>query len=158
MRVDRAQQLAAAKIRELRANDADAVVALAQASPESANWSKESYLQLAVASASLALVAELNGAICAFLVGRRTADQAEVFNLVVKYQHRRQGIASALMSAALREFALQGANSVFLEVRESNAPAIAFYERQGFSKTGKRKDYYRDPAEAALTMQKKLTG
>jgi ribosomal protein S18 acetylase RimI-like enzyme len=47
---------------------------------------------------------------------------------------------------------------VFLEVRESNAPAIAFYLKYGLAKSGRRPGYYRDPAEAAIVMEKKLTG
>jgi ribosomal protein S18 acetylase RimI-like enzyme len=45
-----------------------------------------------------------------------------------------------------------------MEVRESNAGAIAFYQKQGFSKSGRRPGYYRDPVEAAILMEKKLTG
>jgi ribosomal-protein-alanine N-acetyltransferase len=47
---------------------------------------------------------------------------------------------------------------VFLEVRESNRAAIAFYDKHGFAKTGRRVRYYQDPVEAAILMEKKLTG
>ena len=52
--------------------------------------------------------------------------------------------------------AREAIKNLFLEVRESNLGAIAFYERFGFSKIGRRKIYYRDPEEAAITMGKKL--
>ncbi|MGB8472947.1 MAG: ribosomal protein S18-alanine N-acetyltransferase [Candidatus Acidiferrum sp.] len=145
-------------VRSFRAADADAVIAISKDSPESANWSKESYLKMAEESGALALVIETEGMVTAFFAGRRIADQAEVFNLAVKQGHRRKGEASALMSAALEEFGLQSVRSVYLEVRESNTGAIAFYERHGFAKTGRRKGYYQEPDEAAVTMKKELTG
>jgi ribosomal-protein-alanine N-acetyltransferase len=46
---------------------------------------------------------------------------------------------------------------VFLEVRESNQAAIAFYSKHGFAKMGRRPSYYRVPDEAAIVMEKKLT-
>ncbi len=51
------------------------------------------------------------------------------------------------------EFRLERRKSAYLEVRESNTGAIAFYEKQGFAKTGRRKGYYREPDEAAVTME-----
>ena len=44
---------------------------------------------------------------------------------------------------------------MFLEVRESNLPAISFYESLGFRKTGRREGYYQNPPEAALILEKK---
>jgi ribosomal protein S18 acetylase RimI-like enzyme len=45
---------------------------------------------------------------------------------------------------------------VFLEVRASNSRAISFYQDLGFVATGKRKDYYQAPPEAAVLMEKRL--
>ena len=45
---------------------------------------------------------------------------------------------------------------IFLEVRESNAPAIFLYEKKGFTQCGIRKGFYRNPVEAALLMVKEL--
>jgi ribosomal-protein-alanine N-acetyltransferase len=60
------------------------------------------------------------------------------------------------LMAALEEFQSREVSRVFLEVRESNQAGIAFYAKHGFSKTGLRPAYYRDPAEAAVMMEKKL--
>ena len=144
-------------VRKFRSEDADAVTALAAQAPEAANWTKESYVQFASGSDSLFLVLEANRVIHGFLVGRLAADQAELLNLAVGPTQRRQGAGTALLARALEEWRTQGAKSVYLEVRESNTPAIAFYEKQGFARTGVRKAYYRTPDEAALTMVKKLT-
>jgi ribosomal-protein-alanine N-acetyltransferase len=144
------------KVRRFRVMDGEAVLAIAAESPEAANWSKESYLKLAEGNESLALVMESAGEITGFLVGRQVGDQAEVFNLAVKYAYRRKGHGARLLEEALREFAAKGALNAFLEVRESNARAIAFYEKHGFTKTGHRKGYYQNPDEAAVTMEVKL--
>lgn len=145
-------------VRNFRPSDADAILAIAQDSPQAAHWSRDDYIQLGAEPGALALVLEIAGELAGFLVGRQVSDQAEVFNLAVHHATRRQGAGSALVVAALLEFGSRGAKSVYLEVRESNTGAIAFYERHGFSKTGIRPGYYRQPDEAAVTMLRKLTG
>jgi ribosomal-protein-alanine acetyltransferase len=144
-------------VRPFRAEDAARVYELAKDSPEAASWSKESYVKLAEESGALALVNEAGGEMSGFLIGRLAGDQAEVLNLAVGAKRRRSGEGSALLEAALREFRLRGVKSAYLEVRESNTGAIAFYEKHGFSKTGLRRGYYREPEEGAVTMEKKLT-
>jgi ribosomal-protein-alanine N-acetyltransferase len=151
------QKARVSSIRKLRAEDVDAVIAIVGESPEAANWSQASYVNLAREDGSLALVIGANREISGFLVGRRIGDQAEVLNLAVKAKHRQRGEGTALLAAALEEWRSRGAKSVYLEVRESNTGAIAFYERHGFTKMGHRKGYYREPDEAAVTMEKKLT-
>jgi ribosomal-protein-alanine N-acetyltransferase len=103
-------------------------------------------------------VVEVDGKISGFLVGRRVEDQAEVLNMAVRADRWHKGEGSALLSAALEELGLRGAKNVYLEVRESNTRAISFYEKHGFSRSGRRKGYYRAPDEAAMTMEKKLEG
>ena len=125
-------------------------------SPEAASWSRESFLEAVDEKGALTLVFEKGGNVHGFLIGRLVGDQAEVLNLAVARALRRKNIGTVLLDAALIEFASQGAESVYLEVRESNASAIAFYEKHGFAKVGRRKDYYQNPVEAAVTMTRKL--
>lgn len=146
-----------ANVRKFRSDDADAVKAISKQSPESANWSKESYVKFSQQIGSLALVAETDGKLSGFLIGRLTGEQAEVLNLAVAINLRRRGAGHALLASALAEFSLGDARSVYLEVRQSNTGAIAFYEKHGFAKSGLRKGYYRDPEEPALTLVKRLT-
>ncbi|MGC1416170.1 MAG: ribosomal protein S18-alanine N-acetyltransferase [Candidatus Acidiferrum sp.] len=147
----------AASVRKFRPEDAEAIRAISEHSSEAANWSKESYLNFSQQIGSLALVAETDGNLSGFLIGRLTGDQAEILNLAVSANQRRRGNGHALLAAAHAEFALGGAQSVYLEVRQSNTAAIAFYEAHGFSKSGLRKGYYRNPDEPALLLVKKLT-
>ena len=157
MAVERGRERGTAIVREFRLEDADAVVALAAQSLEAANWSKESYVKFASEAGSLVLVLEADGQIQGFLLGRLAADQAELLNLAVVASQRRHGSGTALLAKAIQEWRPRGAKTVYLEVRESNTGAIAFYEKHGFAKMGLRKGYYRDPDEAAVTMVKKLT-
>jgi ribosomal-protein-alanine N-acetyltransferase len=147
-----------ASVRKLRAEDVDTVIAIVEESPQAAIWSRASHTKFAEEEGALALVIETDNEISGFLAGRRVGDQAEVLNLAVATKHRHKAQGTALLTEALEEFGLRGVKSVYLEVRESNTGAIAFYEKHGFAKTGLRKGYYREPDEAAVTMEKKLTG
>lgn len=157
MGVESEKKRAAPSPRRFRSEDADAVKAIVQESPEAAIWSAASYAKFAQEDGALAFVIETDREISGFLVGRRVSDQAEVLNLAVATRHRHRAQATALLTAALEEWRSRGAKSVYLEVRESNTGAIAFYERHGFIKMGQRKGYYREPDETAVTMEKKLT-
>jgi ribosomal-protein-alanine N-acetyltransferase len=143
-------------IRALRTADAVAVTRILQGAPEAANWSAKSFGEAVSWPGGLVLVSEAEGEITGFLVGRQVGDEAEILNLGVKAARRRKGEGTALLMAALEEFQSREVSRLFLEVRESNQAGIAFYAKHGFSKTGLRPAYYRDPAEAAVMMEKKL--
>jgi len=100
-----------------------------------------------------ALVSERGGAISGIVVGRQVLDEAEILNLAVAQGVRRQGEGRALVQRLLNRFTEFQVSRVFLEVRESNAGAIAFYRELGFQPVGRRKDYYQDPKEAATVME-----
>jgi ribosomal-protein-alanine N-acetyltransferase len=72
--------------------------------------------------------------------------EAHLLNLSVAAARQRQGIGSALLREALRVARERGAANVFLEVRPSNAPALALYDASGFKRIGERRGYY--PAHA----------
>jgi [ribosomal protein S18]-alanine N-acetyltransferase len=144
------------RIRPFALGDADAVREIFRVSPQAGALTKDSYERVPEWSGPLALVSERAGEVTGFLMGREVADEAEVFTFAVAPKYRRQGHGGALVWAAIDGLRTRGVKNLFLEVRESNLGAIAFYERFGFSKIGYRKVYYRDPEEAAITMGKKL--
>jgi ribosomal protein S18 acetylase RimI-like enzyme len=74
------------------------------------------------------------------------AGEWELLQVEVQEGFRRRGLARALLAAALE-------GTVFLEVRASNAGAIALYSTLGFAITGRRRDYYSAPREDALVME-----
>ena len=77
-------------------------------------------------------VAEEEGEVVGTAAARTVADEVEVLNLGVDPSWRRRGVGRSLMRAALDEAGQAGASRVFLEVRESNAGARAFYAALGF--------------------------
>ncbi|WP_456325187.1 ribosomal protein S18-alanine N-acetyltransferase [Desulfonauticus submarinus] len=80
--------------------------------------------------------------------------EGEIWNLAVLSNWRRQGVGSYLLSRSLDFFNDKGVKEVFLEVRESNIPAIQLYLKFGFKKIGIRKNYYPDTKEDAIVMKK----
>jgi ribosomal-protein-alanine acetyltransferase len=138
-------------IRKMATSDVPAVLAFLQESPEAAAWSEESLLQIASAERA-AWVAEVNGVVAAFLIGRAAAGEFEILNMAVSRAQRRSGIGSKLLESALEFSRSSGGTRVYLEVRASNTPAIALYTRLGFTECGRRAHYYRDPVEDALLL------
>lgn len=87
------------------------------------------------------------------------AGEAHILNICVRPGERRKGHGRALLHHLLAEAVLHHANSAFLEVRPSNAEAIALYQRDGFCEVGYRRNYY--PAargrEDALILARSLS-
>jgi ribosomal-protein-alanine N-acetyltransferase len=144
------------KVRRYQPGDSEALSAICRQSPGAAQWSKESYEQ-AHSSGQIVLVAHSNGEIWGFLVARITADEVEILNTAVEPAHRRNGIGSLLLTAAISTAQAHNGQTIYLEVRESNGIAIAFYVKHGFAKSAERRAYYTSPTENAVVM-KKLTG
>jgi ribosomal-protein-alanine N-acetyltransferase len=135
------------------AQDATAVAEILREAREAATWSEEALRETVKLPGVSAYIGEGNGAISGIVVGRRVLDEAEVLNLAVLQGMRRQGEGRALVRQLLNRFAELGVSRVFLEVRESNAGAIAFYRGLGFEAIGTRRDYYQDPKESATVME-----
>ena len=135
------------------AADAAEVAAILREAREAAKWSEEALRETASLPGVAAFVSERGGTITGIVVGRQVLDEAEILNLAVRQGVRRQGEGRALVGQILRGFGQRQVSRVFLEVRESNAGAIAFYRELGYAAVGARKDYYRDPIEAATVME-----
>ena len=153
---DKAITSVALQIRAFRPSDAKSISEILRDSTEAAQWPSESYAKLAASPGGVFLVCETSAHLVGFLAARQVADEAEILNIAVNRDFRRKGVASALLIAALDKFRSSTITRVFLELRESNQPARALYERHGFVPSGTRNSYYRDPTEDALCMRKKL--
>jgi ribosomal-protein-alanine N-acetyltransferase len=150
------REWAGAAIRAFRPDDAAGLTSILRDAPEAANWTQASYREWMNSPGAVAFVSEGDGRVTGFVIGRQVADEAEVLNLAVVPLARRKGQGGVLLNAVVSEFRARGVNRVYLEVRESNVAARAFYAKHGFSQTGKRLKYYRKPEEAAIVMEMKL--
>jgi ribosomal-protein-alanine acetyltransferase len=127
-------------IRDAAPGDQPAIAAIQNASPEASQWQSDCYD---------CLVAEASGRVVGFLLTRAIAhDEGEVLNMAVEPSFRRAGIARMLLETLLAS----APKAWFLEVRESNYRAINLYKTLGFVPTGRRENYYHNPAEAAIVM------
>jgi [ribosomal protein S18]-alanine N-acetyltransferase len=145
-------------VRGFRPSDAVGLASILRDAPEAANWTQASYREWMNSPGAVAFVSEVDGGVTGFIIGRQVVDEAEVLNVAVSPLARRKGQGGVLLKAALQEFRTRSVNRVYLEVRESNVAARAFYTKHGFSQTGKRLKYYRKPEEAAIVMEMRLTG
>ena len=100
------------------------------------------------------LVAVDEGMVAGYIGSQSTIDETDVMNVAVHPDWRRQGIAEKLIEQLIQELKNRGSHALMLEVRASNAPAIALYEKLGFCQVGLRKNYYRNPKEDALILRK----
>ena len=100
------------------------------------------------------LVAEEDGRVAGYIGSQTVCEESDMMNVAVHPDFRRRGIGEALVKALETELRARGSHCLTLEVRASNAPAIALYEKLGFSQAGLRKNYYRDPKEDALILRK----
>lgn len=143
--------------RSLRPEDAGAVAEILRKSPEAVFWAEASVREVLEWNGVLGFAIEVRGEVAGFLIARQVRDEAEILNLAVAPESRRKGEGGTLLTAAVAELRKRGVSRVFLEVRESNAVGIAFYQKHGFSRAGRREGYYREPVEAAIVMENRVT-
>jgi ribosomal-protein-alanine N-acetyltransferase len=87
-----------------------------------------------------------------FLVGWHVADELHILNVATAPSARRRGHASALLERVFAYAVEHRLRILLLEVRRSNAPAIALYRKHGFSIFRVRRGYYEDNGEDAVEM------
>ena len=107
-------------------------------------WSAKSFRSEACKDNGFVLYIAVCGKVAALLSGYSAVGEGDITSVAVSPEHRRKGFADT--------------ESIFLEVRESNAGAIALYEKCGFEHISVRKNFYTQPRENAVVMAKKLTG
>ncbi len=143
------------------ADDDLAYVAALEAQIHAAPWSFMNFRD-ALAAGYSAQVGEREGRIVVFGVMMRAPGEAQILNLSVVPDARRQGLGRALLDRFMDDALRAGAEQLFLEVRISNLPAIALYESAGFEAVARRASYYpatpRAQGEDALVMRRRLRG
>src|SRR5512134_2854889 len=139
-------------IRKMTVEDVPAVVELDQQS-FSLPWPERSFrFELSDNPAARCWVAEMDSKVIGMLVLWLIVDEAHIATIATVSEYRRQGIAEGLLVHALEAARQDGAQSAFLEVRESNSAAQSMYRKHGFIETGRRPHYYKDNNEDAILM------
>ena len=100
------------------------------------------------------LVALDGDTVVGYIGSQSSLDEADIMNVAVHPDYRRQGIAEKLINTLVADLKNRGCHALLLEVRVSNTPAVTLYEKLGFAQVGCRKNYYRNPKEDALILRK----
>ncbi|HKI02719.1 MAG TPA: ribosomal protein S18-alanine N-acetyltransferase [Thermoanaerobaculia bacterium] len=142
---------AALTVRPAHPEDLDAMAGLEKAAFQD-SWPREMLEYEVVHPRAVLLIASRGEAEppAGYAAFRHAAGEAELLRLAVLPAERRRGIARALIAEGLERLRQADVQICFLEVRKDNTPAIALYESLGFTRTGQRKEYYRDGTDALI--------
>lgn len=145
------------EIRRIRSNAApltfDALAALEKITVGEEGWSAESFRSEAEKENGYVLCIFCGNSAAALLTGYYAVGEGDITNVAVAPEYRRKGLAQRLI-AEFEGLLPDDAEKIFLEVRESNAPAIELYRKCGFEKLSVRKNFYANPCENAIVMMK----
>ena len=117
-------------------------------------WSERSVAGELTNDLALWLVALEGDRVAGYVGSQTVCGETDMMNVAVTADFRRQGIAEKLVLALVDELKAIKSHSLTLEVRASNAPAQALYEKIGFTQVGRRPKYYQNPREDALILRK----
>ena len=134
-------------------DDAPGIAALEEAIFPDA-WDYRSIMDLITTEGAMCFTASEGGRVVAYVIGRLIAPEGEIYRVAVDEVYRKRGIADRLLDYAIKTSRGKGLESVFLEVRSMNLPAINLYRAYGFVEVGRRRGYYRNPTDDAIVMLK----
>ena len=137
--------------------DIDQVAQLDQSAFEFA-WSRNDFEGSLKAGHSFLLLRD-DDVLLGMAVFMQIFEQSELLTIAVAPAHQGKGYGKLILNEVMARLAANGAESLFLEVRVSNAPARGLYRSAGFEEISRRKGYYptRDGREDAIVMQKLLS-
>jgi ribosomal-protein-alanine N-acetyltransferase len=139
-------------VRQMEEKDIDSLVIIEEEC-FSLPWSKKAFQESYVKDYAYFFVAEIDKEIVGYVGLYKMGNDGDITNIGISSLHRRKGIGYKLMSSVLDFAKRENMEHITLEVRESNIPAIALYEKLGFVKVGIRKDFYEKPVENAIIYQ-----
>jgi len=144
------------RLRPATAQDATLLAEMHETAFE-APWGEAEIEALLTGPGGFATIAEDEGPE-GFILCRAIGGEAEILTLAVRPEKRGRGLGRTLIEAAVGLARETGAEAMFLEVAEDNAPAMALYQTSGFRLAGRRAGYYRRGEEAtdALVMRRWL--
>ena len=113
-------------------------------------WTANQVTEVLRSDVNSCVLAEDGSQLVGFLVWQETDFEAEVLQIAVLPSYQGQKIATALFDF------LPANKEIFLEVRESNKPALLFYKKEKFEAIARRKAYYHAPVEDAIVMKREI--
>lgn len=144
-----------AHVRKMRPEDVGAVVAI-ETEAFSSPWRRETFLELIDRPTAELLVMVHGDEVVGYAVLWCILDQGEIANIAISSHMRGRGLGRQLLAEVLDVGRARGVETVFLEVRDSNAAALALYQSFGFTQVGQRRGYYERPREDARILMAKL--
>ncbi|MBR2991801.1 MAG: ribosomal protein S18-alanine N-acetyltransferase [Clostridiales bacterium] len=118
-------------------------------------WESKAIESLIVDKNKKCYVADLHGEVVGYVGAEIVLDECNIGNIVTHKDFRGRGFATEILGILLDVLKRNGVAKVFLEVEHDNIPAIALYEKHGFTRYGQRRDYY-GPGKDAILMTKEL--
>lgn len=119
-------------------------------------WSEKSIADELGNDLALWLVAVEEDTVVGYVGSQTVLGWTDMMNVAVDPDRRRKGIGERLIRKLMEMLRERNCECLTLEVRASNAGAIALYEKLGFTEVGRRKNYYRNPKEDALILRVEL--
>ena len=138
-------------VRRMTIEDIQAVVEI-EKKCFSSPWSEKSFQDSISREDTIFLVCE-EGSITGYIGMYISFDEASITNVAVSPEFRKKGYGEQLVAEAKLAAKESNAESIFLEVRVSNEPAISLYKKMGFEELGIRKKFYEHPVEDAIIMK-----
>ena len=139
------------EIRRARPIDAGEIAAL-EREIFSDPWSEGDISSYICREGAMCFTATDESGVVGYIIGTKIPPEGEIYRIAVRPDKRQRGIGYRLLSYGLKTEIGEGVETVFLEVRSRNVPAIALYKSYGFSECGKRKNYYQNPPDDAVVM------
>jgi len=139
-------------IRPASPEDIPRILILERQAQQAAHWPEGKYREIfnCPVPTRFVLVIEHESSVQGFGILRVIDQESEIENVVVADGSRRQGWGIQLLRRSIELARNMGAITLFLEVRDSNLPARALYNRSGLIESGRRKRYYTAPEEDAV--------
>ncbi len=143
-------------IRPMRIEDLNQVMRI-EKSVFSHPWPREAFLAYLFSSKpNVYIVAEKQNLLLGYAAAHEKNNKYHLVNMAVKKSWQRTGIGSRLLERIFQLGREKSISEIFLEVRESNQRAIAFYEKHKFIRETLRQNYYTDNNEDAIIMVRSL--
>lgn len=144
------------EIRPLRFEDIEAVVAI-ERDAFTSPWQPDTFAGLLDRDGvELLVLTDAREGVIGYAVLWCILEQGELANIAVTPARRGEGLGGLLLGHVIDVARGRGIEKLFLEVRASNASALAMYAAFGFEQVGRRRAYYDRPKEDALVMLAKL--